>query len=83
MDEIDFHIIPIVLMTFILGMTLPFDCYLWLAAIIFITPQGRIYVRAFWDYPRFKKPKGMYIFINEVFVSVSTGLFIGVSIWIN
>jgi len=48
MDEIDFHIISIVVMTFILGIALPFDYYLWLAAIIFVTPQGRIYVRAFW-----------------------------------
>jgi len=82
MDELDFHVIEIVLMIFIVGLVVPVEYYIWVAKVIFIIPQGRIFVRAFFDYPKFGRAKGMYLLINESFVTLSTGIFIGVSTWI-
>jgi len=80
MDELDLHIIPLVLMVFILGLVIPSAFLVWPVGAIVLIPQGRIFVRAFWDYPKFGKPKAKYLFVNEVFVILSVLLFIGLKI---
>lgn len=82
MNELDYEIIPIVIMIFILGLVLPKEYFLWAAGIIFIVPQFRIYVRAFWDYRKFKRPKGKYLLVNEAFVSLSCLLFIAIKVYV-
>lgn len=62
------------------GLVLPSTYLVWSAGAILLVPQGRIFVRAFGDYPKSKKPKAIYLFVNEVFVVLSALLLIGLKL---
>jgi hypothetical protein len=61
--SVDLHIVAMLLLTApILLLALPF---FWGLLGIALFPQGRIYVRAFWDYPKFKRASWPYLVANE------------------
>lgn len=87
-EEIDFEVTPMLCMFVFLAivwMVLLMACFGWwsswvgwccLGAVVLI-PQGRIFTRAFLDYPTFNQPKGMYLVANEIqvmlFAAVAAG----------
>lgn len=67
--EIDLHIVPM------LVMLAPAVCWSWwLLPVPLLVPQGRIFARAFWDYPSFGQPAWPYFVANELLVIASVGL---------
>lgn len=69
LDEIDLHITQMMLFILPLGAIIsanaPGHYKLLGLAVVLLLPQGRIYVRAFWDYPSFGKPKTPYLIVNQ------------------
>ena len=74
-DEVDIHITYIILIILVLAIAiddrLPEAFVYFPTAIALLIPQGRIYVRAFWDYPKFGRKKMPYIIANEIQVIVA------------
>jgi hypothetical protein len=68
-NAIDLHV------AFMSALLAPF-AYLgwWWLAVPLFAPQGRIYVRAFWDYPAFGKPARVYVVANELLVLSIVGI---------
>ncbi len=75
--DIDLHVTLILAIAFLLGLMIGLQVEGGLKliplAIVFFVPQGRIYIRAFWDYPKFKKQKAPYLIANE-FQTISATL---------
>lgn len=69
LDELDLHITQMMLFLLPLGAIISAntDGYHKLIGlgVVLLFPQGRIYVRAFWDYPSFGKPKAPYLIVNQ------------------
>jgi hypothetical protein len=45
----------------------------WWLAVPLLAPQGRVYVRAFWDYPTFGKRPWAYLAANELLILGTVG----------
>lgn len=69
LDELDLHITQMMLFILPLGAIVSFNApghYKLIGpGLALLVPQGRIYVRAFWDYPSFGKPKAPYLIVNQ------------------
>ena len=64
--EVDLHIVAMFLFSVPLSLLiLPF---IWGLVLIALVPQGRIYVRAFRGYPKFKQASWPYLVANESLV---------------
>ena len=75
MDEIDLHVVAmLVLFTPALFLSA------WWAIPAAILPQGRILVRAFWDYPAFGQRPWKYLLANELLVLGVAAVVVGVKL---
>lgn len=67
--EVDLHVLCMLIL-FSVGLPfLPFQPGPLI--ILAVIPQGRIFVRALLDYPRFKQPAAPYLIANEAVVAVA------------
>ncbi len=74
-EEIDLHV------AFILLLVSPVACLGWSSLIVpLLVPQGRIGVRAFWDYPSFGQRPWAYLAANELLVLVAVAVLAGVRV---
>ncbi|HKB01514.1 MAG TPA: hypothetical protein VKD90_04800 [Gemmataceae bacterium] len=74
-DEIDLHIVAM------LVLMAPALCLgWWLLVVPLLVPQGRIYVRAFWDYPAFGRRPWAYLAANELLVVGAVGALAGLRV---
>jgi lipid-A-disaccharide synthase-like uncharacterized protein len=75
MKNIDFEILQILIMFFIVAIGLAFaqqntdNWYLWATAALFVIPHGRLVIRLF-DYKKMAKPVLPYFIANEILVGV-------------
>ncbi len=80
MKELDFELVQIVVLFFIMALTLVFasgqgsNWHLWLGALVLIVPQGRLLTRTI-DYRTMKRSAGRYFVVNQVFVGLATALY--------
>jgi hypothetical protein len=69
LDELDLHVTQMMIFLLplgaIVGANMPGYYKLIGVGAVLLVPQGRILVRAFWDYPSFNKPKGPYLLVNQ------------------
>jgi|GEM_PF-1663028 len=75
MEEVDLHLIPIILALFLLGLLTAMVSYYWFVIAILVFPQGRILTRVFVDYPAFGRSGVNYLIANECVVILSAGAF--------
>jgi hypothetical protein len=76
-QQIDFHVVVMPLLLLALAAFLPHMP--WVLIVLAAIPQGRIFMRAFHDYPRFKRPAGIYLIANEVVIA--SAVFICLGFW--
>ena len=70
-EEIDLHIVAILMLA------VPAMCLDWWYFIVpLLMPQGRIYVRVFWDFHVFVRRPWAYLIINELLVFGTVCLFV-------
>lgn len=78
MEELDYEVIPLALIVFLLLWAFAFQLthlhVAWFSFLMFAIPQGQILTRVFIDYPAFKRAKGMYLLVNESLVLLLVGL---------
>ena len=74
-EEIDLHIAAMLLFC-VAVMCLDW----WYFIVPLLMPQGRIYVRVFWDYPAFGRRPWAYLVINELLVFGTVSLFVGLRV---
>ena len=72
LDEIDLHIVA--MLSIVIPLALFVLPSVWAAITIAAIPQGRIYVRAFCDYPAFKRSSLPYLMANEGLTTLATAL---------
>jgi len=68
--DFDLHVTQILVLFVVLGSIVGYQApaeYKHLPVLLgLVIPQGRILVRAFWDYPSLNKPKAPYLLANEL-----------------
>jgi len=80
MKELDFELVQIVVLFFIMALSLVFatgqgsNWHLWAGALVLIIPQGRLLTRTI-DYRTMKRSAGRYFMVNQVFVGLATALY--------
>jgi len=80
MKELDFELVQIVILFFIMALALTFasgqgsNWHLWLGALVLIVPQGRLLTRTI-DYRTMKRSAGRYFVVNQIFVGLATALY--------
>ena len=72
LDEIDLHVVAMLLL-----IAPALFLSWWPLIVLLLVPQGRIYVRSFWDYPAFGRRSWTYLIANEFLVVGSVGILAG------